>query len=139
VVLVFLNHFQLPVHYNVGIEKKIPFRQDKATCISDHIQECRRWTRLIKSYFPPNFLLEWFLKCLFPYISKDVSTLGVTSEEEVVFKAQQLDLIYAQSRMLYEILPDAPRSKYNPRKNPKPRADGIIGYASAKTTDLATK
>jgi hypothetical protein len=85
--------------------------------ISDHIQEWHRWKRLIKSYIPPEFLLEWFLKSLLPYISKDVSTSRVTSEEEAIFKAQQLDLIYAQSGMLYEILPDAPRSNYDPRKN----------------------
>jgi hypothetical protein len=91
---------------------------------------------LIKAYIPPEFLLEWFLKSLLPYISKDVSTSGVTSEEEFIFKAQQLDLIYAQSGMLYEILPDAPRSNYDPRQNLGPHVDGIIGFANAKSTDL---
>jgi hypothetical protein len=52
---------------------------------------------------------RWFLKSLQPYILKDFSTFGFTSEEEVVFKAQHLYIIYAQSGMLYEILPDAPR------------------------------
>jgi hypothetical protein len=52
----------------------IDFHQDKATHISDHIQEWHRWKRLIKAYIPPEFLLEWFLKSLLPYISKDVST-----------------------------------------------------------------
>jgi hypothetical protein len=77
-------------------------------------------------------MLEWFLKSLLPYISKDVSTSGVTSEEEVIFKAQHLDLIYAQSGMLYEILPNMSRSNYDPRKNPGPHANGIIGSANAK-------
>jgi hypothetical protein len=63
---------------------------------------------LIKAKVPPEFLLEWFLKYLFPYISKDVSTSGVFSEEEVIFRAQQLDLIYSQYGILYEIIPDAP-------------------------------
>ena len=83
-------------------------------------------------------MLEWFLKSLFPYISKDVSTSGVTSEEESTFKAEQLDLIYAQSGMLYEILPDAPQSNYDPRQNPEPHVDGIIGSANDKSTELVT-
>jgi hypothetical protein len=111
-------------------------RQDKSTHISDHIKEWHKRKRLIKSYIPPEFLLEWFLKSLLPYISKDVSTSRVTSEEEAIFKAQQLDLIYAQSRMLYEIIPDTPQSNYDPRQKPGPHADDIIGSTNAKTTDL---
>jgi hypothetical protein len=91
---------------------------------------------LIKSYIPPEFLLEWFLKSLLPYISNDVSTFAVTSEEESIFKAKQLDLIYAQSGILYEIIPDALRSNNDPRKNPGPHADGIIGSANTKSIDL---
>jgi hypothetical protein len=41
-VLVFLNHFQLSVHYDVDIELLSAFHQDKATHILDHIQEWRR-------------------------------------------------------------------------------------------------
>jgi hypothetical protein len=63
-------------------------KQDKATHISDHIQEWQRQKRLIKAKVPPKFLLEWFLKSLFPYISKDVSMSGVSSEEEEIFRAQ---------------------------------------------------
>jgi hypothetical protein len=93
---------------------------------------------LIKAYIPPEFLLEWFLKSLLPYISKDVSTSRVTSEEEAIFKAQQLDLIYAQSRMLYDILPDAPRLNYDPRQKPRPRADGVVGSVNVKSTESVT-
>jgi hypothetical protein len=93
---------------------------------------------LIKAYIPPEFLLEWFLKSLLPYILKDISTSGVTSEEEAIFKAQQLDLIYAKSGMLYEILPDAPRSNYDPRQKPDTHDDDIIGSANAKSIDLVT-
>ena len=74
---------------------------NKSMHILDHIQEWRRRKRLIKSYIPPEFLLEWFLKSLLPYISKDVSSSSVTFGEEAIFKAQQLDLIYAQYGMLY--------------------------------------
>jgi len=65
---------------------------------------------------------------LLPYILKDVSTSKVTSKGEAIFKAQLLFLIYAQFGMLYEILPDAPRSNYSLRKNTRPHADGIIVY-----------
>jgi hypothetical protein len=85
-VLVFLNHFKLSVRYDVGIELLSALRQYKATHISDHIQEWRRRKRLIKAYIPPEFLLEWFLKSLLPYILKDVFTSRVTSEEENIFK-----------------------------------------------------
>ena len=40
--MTFLNHFQLPVHYEVGTKLLLTFRQDKAMHISNHIQEwCR--------------------------------------------------------------------------------------------------
>jgi hypothetical protein len=57
---------------------------------------------LIKVPVPPAFLLEWFLKSLVPQLSKDVATSGVFSEEEAIMRAQQLELIYSQSGLLYE-------------------------------------
>jgi hypothetical protein len=131
--LVFLNHFQLSVRYNVGLELLSTLRQDTSTHISDHIQEWYRWKRLIKTCIPLNFLLEWFLKSLQPPISKDVSTYGVTYEEEAIFKSQELDIIYTQSGMLYQILLDTPRSNYDPRQNPRPHVHGIVGSASVKS------
>jgi len=56
-VLVFLNHFQFSIHYNVGIELLSAFRQDKATHISGHIQKWHRRKRLIKAYIPLDFML----------------------------------------------------------------------------------
>jgi hypothetical protein len=41
-VLVFLNHFQLSVHYDVDLELFSTLCQDKATHILDHIQEWHR-------------------------------------------------------------------------------------------------
>jgi len=87
---------------------------------------------LIKANIPLEFQLEWFRKSLFSYISKYVSTSGITIEEEAIFKSQQLDLIYTQSRILYEIIPDTPRSSNDPRQNLEPHADGIIGSKNAK-------
>ena len=115
--MTFLNHFQLPVCYDIGTELLLTFRHDKATHISDHIQEWRRWKRLIKAFILSEFLLEWFLKSLLPYIMKDDSTSGVQNEEQEIFRAQELDLIYAQSGLLYEIIPNAPLLVSIPRSN----------------------
>jgi hypothetical protein len=41
-VLVFINHFQFLVHYDVDIELFSAFLQDKSTHILDHIQEWHR-------------------------------------------------------------------------------------------------
>jgi hypothetical protein len=114
--MVFLNHFQFPIHYDVGLELFSTLRHDTTTHISDHIQEWHRRKRLIKTPIPPTFLLEWFLKSFHAPISKDVATSKVTTEEESIFRAHQLDLIYSQFGMLYHLLPDAPRSTYDPRK-----------------------
>ena len=83
----FLSHFQLLVPYDFRMDLLSTFRQNKATHISDHIQEWRRRKSLIKATIPPEFLLEWFLKSLLPYISKDVSTSGVNNEEEAIIRA----------------------------------------------------
>jgi hypothetical protein len=54
--------------------------------------------------------MDWFLKSLLPPIAKDVAMTMPSVEEEAIQKAQQYDLIYAQSRYLYVLLPNAPRS-----------------------------
>jgi hypothetical protein len=76
-VMVFLNHFKLPIRYDVGLELLSTLRQYTTTHISDHIQEWRRRKRLIKTPIPPTFLLKWFLKSLHTPISKDVATSGL--------------------------------------------------------------
>ena len=52
---------------------------------------------------------------------------------------QELDLIYTQSGLLYEIIPNAPRSSFNPKVKPGPHANGIVGCASAKPADSVAK
>ena len=76
---------------------------------------------------------------LLPYIAKDVSTSRVQNEEQEIFKEQELDLIYAQSGLLYEIIPNAPRSSFDPKVKPGPHADGIVGCTSAKPADSVAK
>ena len=83
---------------------------------------------MIKATIPDEFLVDWFFKSLLPYIAKDVALSGVNIEEEAILRAQQLDLVYAQSRVLYDILPNAPREDTDPTR-PKlgVHADGVIG------------
>jgi hypothetical protein len=109
-VMAFLNHFQLPVRYDAGTELLAIFEHTTMDHISDHIREWRRRKSLIKVPVPPAFLLEWFLKSLVPQLSKDIATSRVFSEEDTIMRAQQFELIYSQSGLLYNILPDAPRS-----------------------------
>ena len=52
---------------------------------------------------------------------------------------QELDLIYAQSRILYEIIPNSPRSSFDPKIKPGAHGDGIVGCKSAKPMDSVVK
>ena len=61
------------------------------------------------------------------------------NEEQAIFRAQELDLIYAQFGLLYEIIPNAPHSSFDPKVKPGPHADGIVGCASAKPVNLVVK
>jgi ribosomal protein L44E len=138
--MVFLNHFQLPVRYDANTELVANFEQTKADHISNHIQEWRHQNSLIKVPIPPAFLLEWFLKSLVPQLSKDVTMSGVFSEEDAIMRSQQLELIYSQSGLLHEILPDAPRSILDKTKQRVvPHADGIVGLAQTKPAEQLTK
>jgi hypothetical protein len=64
--MAFLNHFQLSVRYDAGIDMLTNFEQTTMDHISDHIREWRRRKSLIKVLVPLAFLLEWFLKSLVP-------------------------------------------------------------------------
>jgi hypothetical protein len=65
------------------------------------------------------------------------SDFQVFSEEEAIMRAQQLELIYSQSGMLYEIFPDVPRSTLDKaKKNSGPHADDIVGSTQSKSMDL---
>ena len=64
----------------------------------------------------------------------------MTNEEEAILKAQQLDFIYSQSGILYEIIPEAPRPTHDAEK-PKPEAhdDGVVGSVNSPTIESLTK
>ena len=51
-------------------------------------------------------------------------------------RAQQLELIYSQSGLLFEIFPDMPRSIHDKaRQNFGPHVDGIVGSTQENSTD----
>jgi hypothetical protein len=55
-------------------------------------------------------------------------------------RAQQFDLIYSQSGLLYNILSDATRSILDKtRQRVGPHADGIVGSAQTKPVEQLTK
>ena len=84
--------------------------------------------------------MEWFLKYLQSDISKDVSLSGVFSEEQAIFRAQQLELIYSQSGVLHKYLPNAPRSKLDISKTkPGPHGDKIIGSINSGAANLLSQ
>ena len=67
--IVFITHFQLPIHYEIGIDLLTYLRQNTSTHISNHIHEWRRWRRLIKAPIPDQLLADWFTKSSLPLIS----------------------------------------------------------------------
>jgi hypothetical protein len=55
-------------------------------------------------------------------------------------RAQQFELIYSQSGLLYNILPYAPRSILDKtRQRARPHVDGIVGSAQTKLAEKLTK
>jgi hypothetical protein len=71
-----------------------------------------------------------------PCVSKDIATSRVFYEEQIIMRAQQLEFIYSQSNMLYEILLDVPQSTFDFTK-PKygPRVDVIVGSTKKNPID----
>ena len=60
------------------------------------------------------------------------------NEEQAIFWAQQLDLIYTQSGLLYDIIPNAPRSNFEYKFKHGTHDDGLVGSTSTKVVDLVT-
>ena len=49
-------------------------------------------------------------------------------------------MIYSQSRILYEIIPDAPRPTHSVEKpNPRPHANGVVGLVKSPSVDSLEK
>ena len=62
------------------------------------------------------------------------------SEEESILRAQHLDLIYSQSGILYEIVPEEPRPSHEAEKpKPGPHTDGVVGSVNSPTIESLAK
>jgi hypothetical protein len=105
----FLTFFQLPIRHDNGLELLSNFKQTSTTHIADHIHEWRRRRSLCNAETTKQQCLDWFLRSLVSLLGKDVASTFPQSEEEAISKAQQYDLIYAQSGYLYMVLPDLPK------------------------------
>jgi hypothetical protein len=86
---------------------------------------------MTKTQILDKLLMEWLKKSLLPLIAKDAAMAEVTIEEQVIMRAQHLDLIYSQSGTLYDIISHAPRPLTDPKKPyPTPHTDGVVGSVS---------
>ena len=63
---------------------------------------------------------------------------GNIIKEHTIIRSQKLDLLYSQSRMLYEIFSDATREEMDPIKSkPRLHVDGMMGtMENVKTNQL---
>jgi hypothetical protein len=72
---------------------------------------------------------------LLPQIAHDVSMGGVVTEEEAITRAQYLDLVYLQSRTLYELIPNATHATNDPSKpSSSSHVDGVISSVKTQST-----
>jgi hypothetical protein len=95
---------------------------------------------LVKAPISDALLADWFMKSLLPKISCDVAISGVVIEEDVIRRAQHLNLIYSQSGTLYDIISQAPRpSNDKPQTTPGPHADSVIGFVSTTSVSQVAR
>ena len=85
--IVFLTHFQLPIHYETCTNLLTSLLQNNSTHISKHIHEWRRRRRLIKAPILDQLLPDWFTKSLLPPISRDVAIGGDVTEERALSRS----------------------------------------------------
>ena len=68
------------------------------------------------------------MKSLLPPISQDVAMGGDVTKEQAIRHAQYLDLVYSQSKNLYDLIPQAPHPCTVPTKPPtETTIDGVVG------------
>ena len=136
----FLTHFQLPICYEMGTDLLTSLWQNTSTHIFDHIHEWRRGRRIIKAPIPDQLLVDWVTKSLLPPISQDVAMGSTITEEQAISQAQYLDLVYSQSGILYDLIPQAPCPSIDPAKPPtEVPIDGIVGSIQSPLTAKPAK
>ena len=122
------------------MEILISYHQNTATHITNHIHEWQQHRSLCKIQLDDRIFLDWFLKTLLPPIEKNVASEDPQSKEEAILKAQQFDLIYAQSRYLYAVILDAPHlcTSYRDAPRESHAENGIIGLVSQQPQHHST-
>ena len=91
-------------------------------------------------FIPDQILAEWFVKYLLPKIIEDVAKAEVVTEEKVIAQAQYLDLVYTQSDMLHEKIPDLPKkNQIIAAPSGSHAADGMIGMVNTKSKKKSSK
>lgn len=69
-----------------------------------------------------------------------MSIFQAITEEQAILATQQLDPIYSQLGMLYELFPNAPRLFVDPPKLvPSPHVDGVLGSISDSISQLTAQ
>jgi hypothetical protein len=77
---------------------------------------------------------------LLPKISCDVAMSRAVTKEDVIRRAQHLDLIYSQSGTLYDTIPEASRpSNDKSRSTLGPHANGVIGFVSSSVVNQVSR
>ena len=62
------------------------------------------------------------------------------TEEQAISRAQYIDLVYSQSRTLYDLIPQAPRPSTDPAKPPEEvPVVGIVGSIQSTSVEKPTK
>lgn len=84
-------------------------------------------------------LAGWFIKSLFPYIIEDIAKDGVVTEEKVISHAMYLDLMYTQSNMLYDKIPNSSRSYNIASQNPRKESHVVDGMIISTSQQLKIK
>ena len=85
-------------------------------------------------------LADWFTKSLLPPIAQDVAMGDVITEEQAISRSQYLDLVYSQSKTLYDLIAQAPLPSTDPT-NPSVETlvDEIVGSIQSSPTVKPTK
>jgi hypothetical protein len=80
-------------------------------------------------------LAEWFTKSFVNDIGKDIAMGGLVTKEQDISRAQYIDLVYSQTRTLYDLLPDLPHpntSSTSTTPAASHAVDGVIGSSQAQ-------
>lgn len=92
---------------------------------------------MLKFWILDQLLTDWFTTSFFGPIARDIAIGACVTEDQVITRSQYLDLVYSQSGMLYDVLPDSPQPGTS--KAPStPSVDGVIGSVAQSSRKSST-